>query len=154
MSYRVLPLTYRRTRSSHRDRKGSFTTRPTGNVDGFKNVIKRAYCLQQPACWHNTSKAVVACLGGGENLRAPEKNHCKLVRYRQNRVDITKHKCRDIGLHRRQCVVLDGSPKQTSRPRMGPPPPPPPLFQKGQECIPAPLFRSARNTSQPRLYHK
>ena len=40
----------------------------------------------------------MACLDGGENWRAPEKNHRKLVRNRQNRVDITKHKCRDKGL--------------------------------------------------------
>ena len=41
MSYRVPPLTYRRTPSSHKDRKGSFTTRPTGKVPGYKNVIKK-----------------------------------------------------------------------------------------------------------------
>ena len=64
-SHRVPPLTYRRTPSSHRDRKGSFTTRPTGEEPGYKKkVIKGAYYLQQPACWHNTSKAVVACLVG------------------------------------------------------------------------------------------
>ena len=78
MLYRVLPLTYRRTPSSHKDRKGSFTTRPTGKVPGYKNVIKRAYYLQQPACWHNTSKAAVACLGGGENQRAWRKTTASL----------------------------------------------------------------------------
>ena len=62
MSHRVPPLTYRRTPSSHRDRKGSFTTCPAGEVPGYKKVIKGAYYLQQPACWHNTSKAAVACL--------------------------------------------------------------------------------------------
>ena len=56
MSHRVLPLTYWRNPFSLKDRKGSFRTRPTGKVPGYKNVIKRAYCLQQPACWHSTSK--------------------------------------------------------------------------------------------------
>ena len=78
MSYRVLPLTYQRSPSSHKDRKGSFMTRPTGKVPSYKNVIKRAYCLQQPACWHNTSKAVVACLGVGENQRAWRKTTASL----------------------------------------------------------------------------
>ena len=119
MSYRVPSLTYQRTPSSHIDRKGSFTTRPTGNVPGYKNVIKSAYYLQQPACWHNTSKAVLACLGGGENLRAPEKNHRNLVRDRQNRVDIAEHTCRDIGLPNgmgvpnRQAAQGDGSTRTT-----------------------------------------
>ena len=93
MSCRVPPLTYPRTPSSIRDRKGSFRTRPTGNVPGYKSVINRPNCLQQPAWWHNTSKVVVACLGGGESRSAPEKNHRKLVLNRQTRVDITKHKC-------------------------------------------------------------
>ena len=48
--YVVPPLTYRRTPSSHKDKKGGFTTRHTGNVPGYKNVIKMAYNLQQPAC--------------------------------------------------------------------------------------------------------
>ena len=34
----------------------------------------------------------------------PEKNHRKLVQKRQNGVDITKHKCRDIGLPDRMGV--------------------------------------------------
>ena len=38
------------------DRKGSFTTRLEGNVPGFKNVIKRAYYLQQPGCWHKPTR--------------------------------------------------------------------------------------------------
>ena len=97
MSYRVPPLTYRRTPSSHKDRKGSFTTRPSGKVPGYKNVIKRAYYLQQPACWHNTSKPIVACLGGGENQRACRKP-LQACTEQANHVDIIKHKCRDIGL--------------------------------------------------------
>ena len=54
-------------------------------------------------------------LGGGENRQAPEKNHHKLVQNRLNHVDITKHKCRDIGLPdgmgvpNRQAPQEDGS---------------------------------------------
>ena len=91
MSYRVPPLTYRRTLSSHKDRKGSFTTRPTGKVPGYKNVIKRAYYLQQPACWHNTTKAVVACLCGGENQIGAWRKPPQACTEQTNRVDITKH---------------------------------------------------------------
>ena len=40
MSHRVPPLTYRRTPSSHKDRKGSFTIRPTGKVPGYKKYDK------------------------------------------------------------------------------------------------------------------
>ena len=114
MSYRVLSLTYRCTPSSHKDRKGSFTTRPTSKVPGYKNVIKRAFYLQHPACWHNTSKAAVACLGGGENQRAWKKPP-QACTEQANRVDITKHKCRDIGLPdgmgvlNRQATEGDGS---------------------------------------------
>ena len=97
MSYKVPPPTYRRTPSSHKDRKGSFTTRPTGKVPGYKNVIKRAYCLQRPACWHNTSKAAVACLGVGKT-REPGEKPPQACTEQANHVDITKHKCRDIGL--------------------------------------------------------
>ena len=57
-------------------------TRPTGNVTGYKNVIKRAYYLQQPAGWHNTctSKAVTAFLGGVENRRDRRKTTESLYR--------------------------------------------------------------------------
>ena len=59
MLHRVPPVTYPRISSSKKDWKGSFTTRTTGKVPGNKNCDKRAYYLQQPACWNITSKAVV-----------------------------------------------------------------------------------------------
>ena len=65
----------------------------------LKNVIKRAYYLQPPASWHNTSKAVINGLfWGWGKPECTKENHHKLVRNRQNRVDITKHKCRDMSL--------------------------------------------------------
>ena len=79
-------------------------------MPGYKKAILRAYYLQQPACWHNTSKAVVTCLGGGENQRVSGEKPPQASMEQANRVDITKHKCRDIGLP-------DGmDPKQTSCP--------------------------------------
>ena len=45
MSYRVPPLTYRRTPSSHKDRKGSFTTRPTGKVPGYKKCDNKGLTI-------------------------------------------------------------------------------------------------------------
>ena len=46
--YRVPPLTYRRTSSSHKDKKGSFTTRHTGNVPGYKiKWDKNGFCWER-----------------------------------------------------------------------------------------------------------
>ena len=90
----------------------------------------------------------MACLNGGENHRALEKNHRKLVRNRQNRVDITKHKCRDIGLPdgigeaNRQAAQGDGSTGTTLSGH---------CYQSGPDCPSPAYFRNAWNASQPRF---
>ena len=83
MSYRVPPLTYRRTPSSHKDRKGSFTTRPTGKVPGYKNVLKKGLLFTATsmlAQYQQGGRGLYRWWGKQESL---EKNHRKLVRNRQ-----------------------------------------------------------------------
>ena len=75
-----------------------------------------------------------------------EKNHGKLVRNRQNREDITKQKCRDIGLPvgmgvpYRQAAQGDGSTGTTLSDH---------CCQSGPGCTSPAYFRNARNASQP-----
>ena len=83
MSYRVPPLTYRRTPSSYKDRKGSFTTRPTGKVPGYNNVIKKGLLFTATsmlAQYQQGGHGLFRWWGKPESL---EKNHRKLVRNRQ-----------------------------------------------------------------------
>ena len=47
-----------------------------------------AYFLQQPACSHTTSKAAMACLGGGET-REPGEKPPQTCTKQANRVDVT-----------------------------------------------------------------
>ena len=79
MSYRVPPLTYRRTPSSHKDRKGSFTTRPTGKVPGYKNVIKKGLLFTATsmlAQYQQGGRGLFRWWGKPESL---EKNHRKFL---------------------------------------------------------------------------
>ena len=78
------PFIYRRTPSSHK----------TGLVaSGHAHLL------------FTTTSMLTQCQQGGRGLfgwwgkrGCPYKNHRKLVRNRHNRVDMTKHKCRDIGV--------------------------------------------------------
>ena len=65
---------------------------------------------------HNTNKAVVACFGDGESRSARRKPlQYKLLWNIQNRKDMSKYKCRDIGLpdwmgvQNRQAAPGDGA---------------------------------------------
>ena len=46
-------------------------------------------------CWRNTNKTVVTCFGGGESRPVPGE---KTQQAGLNHEDLTKHKCRNIGL--------------------------------------------------------
>ena len=65
-------------------------TRPTGNVPGSKKCDKKGLLITTTRC--------CALFGWWGKLGCPEENGRKHVPNRHNHVDITKHKCRDIGL--------------------------------------------------------
>ena len=94
----VPPLICQRTPSSHKTGRVVSRHAPRAMCLILENVIKRAYYLQQPACWHKIQQGGCGLFGWWGKPECPEENHCKLVRNWQNRVDLTKHKCRDIGL--------------------------------------------------------
>ena len=157
----VPPTICLRTPSSHKTGRVVSRYAPKAMCLVLKNVIKRAYFLQQPACWHITSKAVVAFFGWwGKPERPREKSPQACTEHVKKPWTLHKHKRRDIGLPDRMEVpnrqaaqrgwinwnysvgytvsllvtlIYDGLPK-------------PRLFKKGQE-FPSPTFSEAPGTS-------
>ena len=80
---RVPPLTYRRTPSSHKDTKGSFTTRPTDKVPGYKKCDKKGLLFKATSMLAQYQQGSPGLFRWWEKPESLEKNHRKLVRNRQ-----------------------------------------------------------------------
>ena len=80
------------------DRKGSFMTLPAGKVPGYKNVIKKGlvFITTSMLAQYQQGRHVLFEWWGKPHYS--EENHHKLVWYRQNGVDITRQRCKAIGL--------------------------------------------------------
>ena len=72
-------------------------TRPTGKVPGYKNVITRAYYLKNQHAGKIPARRLWS-VSLMEKTREPGEKPSQACTEQATRADITKHKCRDIGL--------------------------------------------------------